>query len=353
MRTTWLWIAACALGCGNEPGTRASDAGAPADVSFDSGKPPFSVTVPAKGRTYVSLAGPSVVGSTDAWDLAFEGWDVFTNGGASGSGSGAAFGPHDLLACGADVLDAPILRKDVTGGAFRGWYAYDSTSHALYSKFHVYGVRDGSRTWKVQVLSYYGEIAGAPTSAIYRVRYAEVTSGGSSAVQYVAGVDGTNGSSGECLDLGTGARTKLSPAEARASSAWHLCFRRDAISVNGELGGPRGVTAVDLDSAVATPSFDALAKMTPESEHVRFDAIDASKLADPALLYRGDRIVSAFSDSWFVPGEPRTPKSACWVVVGSDGKSRYGVVFESFPGATSASPGVVSMFVRRDGAPGG
>ncbi len=347
-------------GCGNEPGTKSNDAGTTrADTAVPGvAEPPFNVTVPELGRVHVKLAGPSVVDASDAWDLAFEGWDVYTNGGASGRGAGSAFGPHELFACAADAIDAPILRKDVTGGAFRDWYAYDSTSHALYSKHHVYGVRDGSRLWRVQILSYYGEVAGAPTSAVYRVRYADVTAGG--AVVNVAGIDGTAGgpsapsdSKSECLDLETGQKTRLTPAEARASSAWHLCFRRDAVSVNGELGGPRGVTAVDLDAALPTPSSDELARMTPESERARFDAVDAAKLRDPALVYRGDRIVSAFSDSWFQPTSPRSPKAACWVVVGSDGGSRYGVVFEQFSGATAASPGVVSMRVRRSIAPGG
>lgn len=361
MRNLSIVIALLAIGCGNEPGARSNDAGLGGQqdaTPFDSGEPPMVLSVPAKGRVHVSLGSRAVVEAGAKWDLAFEGWDVFTNGGASGSGLGAAFGPDDVFACASDKLNAPILRKDVTGGAFRGWYAYDNTAHALYSKFHVYGVRDGSRTWKVQVLSYYGEVAGAPTSAVYRIRFAEVTAGGSGPVQDISGIDGTAGgasatpdSKSECLDLGTGARTSLSPSEACASTAWHLCFRRDAISVNGELGGPRGVAAVDLDAAATTPTIDALSKLTAESERPRFDAVDAAKLSDPALSYRGDRVVSAFSDSWFVGADPRQPKAACWVVVGPDGKTRYGVVFESFAGATSASPGSVSLHVRRDRAP--
>jgi len=358
---TLVFLITILSGCGNEPGGRGNDTGlaTPSDAGGSTAtEPPFTVSVPERGRVHVKLAGPSVVSPTEAWDLAFEGWDVLTNGGASGGGLGAAFGPADLPACAADVLDAPILRKDVTGGAFRGWYAYDSESHALYSKFHVYGVRDRSRAWKVQVLSYYGEVAGAPTSAVYRVRYAEVSGGG--AVVDIGGIDGTAGGSSapadaksECLDLGTAGKTMLTPSEARASSAWHLCFRRDAISVNGELGGPRGVTAVDLDALLATPSFDALAKMTPESERARFDALDAARLSDPSLPWRGDRVVSAFSDRWFVASTPRTPEPGCWIVVGADGASRYGVVFEGFAGATGSSPGVVSMRVRRGRAPGG
>ncbi|MBC7017941.1 hypothetical protein, partial [Salmonella enterica] len=94
----------------------------------------------------------------------------------------------------------------------------------------------------------YGVRDGAPTSALYRVRWAEVTAAGSGPVNELADLDGTAGgpqgkpdAKSECLDLGTSARTMLTTAEARASSAWHLCFRRQDISVNGEVGGPRGV----------------------------------------------------------------------------------------------------------------
>lgn len=346
------------VGCGNEPGTR-TDAGITLVDSAlpDPGVPPFTVDVPKTGRVYLQLSGPRVVNKEEPWDLAFEGWDVFTNGGASGSAQGSAFGPSEVLACAADVLDAPILRKDATGGAFRGWYAYDSVSHTLFSKYHTYGVRDGARTWKLQVLSYYGEVAGAPTSAVYRIRYADAAGG---APIDLTKIDGTAGGAAapataksECLDLVTGNRVMLTPAEARVSKDWHVCFRRDAISVNGELGGPRGVSAVDLDAAAPVPSFDELAKKTPESERAAFDAVTAAKLADPALVWRGDRIVSAFSDVWFAAGTPRTAKAACWVVVAADGVSRFGVMFEGFVGATESSPGVVSMRVRRGRAPGG
>ena len=73
------------------PGADASDGGADASV-FDSGTE-LRVPVPDSGRVYVKLAPPSIVtpaGDPKAsreWDLAFEGFDVFTNSGVSGGGS--------------------------------------------------------------------------------------------------------------------------------------------------------------------------------------------------------------------------------------------------------------------------
>src|SRR5262245_62016548 len=107
------FITLSVLGCGNAPGTKAERV--PVDAGADA--PAFTMSVPTTGRVYMSLAGPTAVSATDAWDLAFEGWDVFTNGGASGQGLGAAFGPHEALACAGETIDAPVLRKDVTGGA--------------------------------------------------------------------------------------------------------------------------------------------------------------------------------------------------------------------------------------------
>src|SRR5262245_17439821 len=57
---------------------------------------PFDVPVPDSGRVFVDLDKPALVKEIDNWDLAFEGPDVYTNGGDSGIGKGAAFGPVDI-----------------------------------------------------------------------------------------------------------------------------------------------------------------------------------------------------------------------------------------------------------------
>jgi hypothetical protein len=290
------------------------------------------------------------------WDLAFEGLDVFTNSGPSGSGGGSAFGPLDSIVFIEDVAPTvPFLAPDTTGGAFIRWWYYGGAAadHALYTRFHVYGIQDGAKQYKVQVLNYYGVRDGAPVSALYRVRWAEVTAAGAGPVKELADLDGTAGgpqggvtAKSECLDLGTSARTMLTQAEARVSSAWHLCFRRQDISVNGEVGGPRGVGAVDLDAA-NTPNekLSEVVQKTPEGEQARFDGINAQSLT--GQTFRGDRVVSAFGTLWLERGvTPPTPSKTAWLVVGADAKSKYLVGFARFEGATATSPGTIVMRVK-------
>ena len=158
----------CLVACGDSVGTSNSnsvlpDAGADADT-FASGTE-LRVPVPDSGRVFVKLDSASLVDAASAWDIAFEGMDIFTNGGESGSGKAAAFGPLDAIDFISDAAPSvPFMTSDKAGGAFLDWYAYDGTSHALYSRFHTFGVRDGGRTWKVQILGYYGDRDGAESA---------------------------------------------------------------------------------------------------------------------------------------------------------------------------------------------
>lgn len=334
-------------GCDNEPlrpaqATPTEDA-APVDAGADVGELPGTeivVDVPPSGRAFVDLDTASVVtpdddGSSSAdWDLAFGGPDVFTNSGPSGPGAGKAFGPLGLLEFLAETPpEVPFLAADQTGGALRDWYAYEGSSHALYSRYHVYGLRRGDgRLFKLQVLGYYGEITGAPVSAVYSVRYAEVTGSGVGAISELDGIDATAGgpsgsdeSPSACLDLVSGEIAMLTPEAARLSTTWDVCFRRSNISVNGELGGPGQATAVDLHAGETDGEIVAAVKLkTAQSEKARFEGVLLDDLEQPSLVYRGDRIVSAFSDQWLVPGvSPAEPQQGTWLVVGGDGERSH------------------------------
>lgn len=326
----------------------------------------LEVPVPAQGRVYVSLDKPEIVvpegdaSASKAWDLAFEKYDAFTNSGASGSGEGGAFGPLDAATYAEGIAPAiPFMTKDESGGAFRDFWAYDPSVHVLWVRYHVYGVRDGDKQWKVQVLGYYAEQQGAPVPAIYRIRWAEVTSAGVGPTQTLADLDGTAGGSqapedapSECLDLGTGARTKHTPADALTTKDWHLCFRRASVSVNGELGGPRGVTAVDLHAAETKgETLDIVKMRTDASELARFDAIGYEELSDSKLVWRGDRIFSAFTEYWIDrAAETPAPTDASWLVQSAaDGVLRYLLVFDRFDGATADGPGKVVLRVKPEG----
>ncbi len=289
------------------------------------------------------------------WDLAFSGWDIFTNSGVSGPGEGGAFGPLDSVdfALGF-VINVPFIQADETGGAFRDWYDYDDSTHALYSRFHVYGVRTADKLYKLQVLGYYGEVQGAPVSALYQARYAAVTPDGVGETQTIENIDATAGwpkvsddAPSGCLNLDSGERIALAPDEARSNGDWQLCFRRDGISVNGDLGGPGGVSAADLDAdATEDETEDEVQARTSASEQARFDEVDFSRLSEPELAYHGDRIVSMFSDAWVDRSvEPPTPVDAAWLVVRAGG-GRFLLVFEAIEGSTLRSMGRVRLRVK-------
>ncbi|APR82338.1 Hypothetical protein A7982_07687 [Minicystis rosea] len=357
-----LLAAACSETSGTNPGTGGTGGtGTGTGGSNLNAGTALSVPVVAGKRTFVTLGNPAVVTPADPatsteWDLAFEGLDVYTNSGVSGSGDGGAFGPHPAAAFLSDVApEVPFVLADETGGAFVDWYDYDSTNHTLWDRYHVYGIKDGNRTWKVQVLGYYADVQGAPVSAMYSLRYAEVTSAGPGTTVELKEVDGTAGGSSapadvpsECLDLGTGEKHLHTPDQARAASDWHLCFRRAAISVNGELGGPRGVKAVDLDGDKTDgETLDGVKAKTADSEKAHFESVATAELGNPALVYRGDRVVSAFSDHWITANSnPPLPEPATWVVVGADGVARFLVTFDGFEGATSEVPGTVKLRVK-------
>lgn len=314
----------------------------------------IDVEVPQTGRAYLELAGPSLTDESGPWDLALEGLDVFTHGGITADGQGAAFGPLSGLQFLGDVRpEVPFLIEDHAGGAFADWYDYDGTSHALYSRYHVVGVRKGDARYKVQVLGYYGEIEGAPVSAVYSMRVAEVGDDVGETVE-LEGIDGTAGgpdaddaAPNGCISLETLATVQLTLDEARSSEDWDLCFRRDVITVNGELGGPGSVEAVDLDEAATdTETLEDVQGRSASSEEAHFDDVGVATLDDPGLAWRGDRVISAFSDSWIEPGvSPVTPAVATWLVVGDDG-AEYLVAFQSFANATASHPGTVTVRIK-------
>ncbi len=349
-------------------GATTTPAGGDAEAAGGLGQPEpalgaeLDIEVSADAPTFVALSSASIIdldgderAAAPQWDLAFQGWDILTNGGASGSGEGGAFGPlpQAYLLAERDPTDLPFVIADKAAGAFLNWYFYDGQWHALYSRFHRYGVRSGGRLFKVQVLGYYGEVQGAPITALYRLRYAEVTAEGSGEVVEVPQLDATAGGLGgddsaasACLSLRTGELMQLTPSRAASSTRWDLCFRRDSISVNGGLGGPGDVTAVDLDAEDSEhETLERLKERTAESEAAAFADIDFVVLSAEDLKYRGDRVVSAFTEAWAdaATEPPSLPANRTWLVVGADGRSRFLVGLTGLEGSTPEAAGKVGL----------
>jgi hypothetical protein len=366
-RSTWKRVLAGALGafacvaCGDDPK-------APSDPEPEE-RPPadgLEVEVSADRRTFVDLDVPEVIAVDDPeasleWDLAFRGFEIATNGGVSGPGAGSAFGPlpEYYFFFPDEPIDAPFLIEDKAGGAFLGWYVYDGDDHTIYTRYHVYGVRSGEQLFKVQILSYYGEVMGAPVSALYQVRYAEVSADGVGTTREITNIDATvDGDVGDptlpsaVLSLASGEVRRISPEEAQQDTAWDLGFRRDSITVNGELSGPGGVTAVDLNRG-GGETLEAVKALTASDGSSRFDAVDHAALSEEGLDYRGDGVTSAFSGKWAdLEVDPPEPLSTSgFLVVGADGDSRYLVGFDAFDGANRETPGSVTLYVHRSPAP--
>lgn len=120
------------------------------------------------------------------WDIKVEvsadgrDWNIWSNGGVSGSGNGGAFGPIDSATIGAYVsgtsspAGTDITRfygQDSAGGVFKDntWYAYSlQGNNKLWPNYRVYAIGTGSVQYKLQILSYYND---AGTSGWIRFRY--------------------------------------------------------------------------------------------------------------------------------------------------------------------------------------
>jgi len=315
-------------------------------------------------RTFVELAKPAVLelsgqGETSiAWDLAFQGRGVFTNGGVSGPGSASAFGPLSAPTFLSDTApQAPLMQKDRSGSAFLDWYDYYGDEHTLFSRYHVYGLRDGDRLFKVQVLGYYADRLGAPVSGYYSIRYAEVSSdGGSSESREITGIDARAGGSmpsdsepSACVDLDSQDVSMLTPDQAGESDAWHLCFRRETISVNGGVSGGRGIESVDLQGAETADETEAeIQARTAASELASFEAVDHDALGAPTLSWKEDGVATAFAERWLELGsEPLAVSDATWFVIAADSVGRYLVKFESLTGDPALEQATLGLRAKR------
>lgn len=342
--------------CGDDPAPQEAAGGSSQTAQVGD---ELRVTVPASGkeRVYVTLAPLATVAASGdtppaAWDLAFQGYEIFSNGGASGAGKATVFGPLEVETFATNVAPAvPFRTADKASGAFLEWYFYEGApSHVLWSRYHTTGVRDGERTWKVQILSYYGERDGAPIGGLYKMRWAEITAAGVGETRELEKIDATAGGPAApptapsgCVDLASGTVSELTPAAAQASNDWHLCFRRQNVVLNGGLGGPRGVSAFDPQGAATDGEVLAdVKKRTAESELSAFDAVTAATFVGQPFAV--DRIASGFGTAWLVDAAtlPATPKPGTWIVQDAAGRD-YFLGFIRFEGASETSPGTVVL----------
>lgn len=216
-------------------------------------------------------------------------------------------------------------------------------------------MRRGDELYKVQIVGYYGEVQGAPVSAVYALRVADLSGGGSGETVLLEGIDGTAGGlsptaedPSACLRLSDLSLSSLTPAEALVSSDWDLCFRRSNISVNGGEAGPGGVEAVNLMSdAVASERLEEVKARPPESELAAFESITAGDLEMPGLVWLSDGVRSAFTGAWLDTSvAPAVPERACFLVAADDGSTPFLVLPEAIT-FEGSSPKTVSLRFKK------
>jgi hypothetical protein len=313
-------------------------------------------------RVYLDLSVPAVVTPSShdsfAWDIFFDGLTAYTNGGAVGPGFGASFGPSSELDLLFDSAPAVPLRADMSDNAMLNWYWFGPAG--ITSRFHTYGVRDSEGgLFKVQVLSYYDASTNIPESAVYTLRYAEVTEDDSGEVVEIAGLDARAGgvtlppsSPAACIDLSSGTTFQLSASEWPTSTEWDLCFQRTEVLLNGGASGRDAVLAVDLD---LDPNNGADGGVTPaeqqqtaESALEHFENIDYAALNQPSLPWEEHYETRARIGTRWLTGalDSPSPTSGSWIVRGADGESHYALYFTSISAVSAGDRRNVSVQVK-------
>ena len=186
-------------------------------------------------------------------------------------------------------------------------------------------------------------------SALYGLRWAELFADRTGEVHELAGVDATAGGASApasapsaCLDLGGAAPAPLLPAEASASAAWHVCLRRQNVSVNA------------LDSRGARrrpdPRGDGVRVATtprPARRRASAHASTPGARRRRGRAFRADGVVSVFTDARADrDATPPAPVYAAWLVVDAAGARKFLVAFTAFDRPTEDGPGTVALTLK-------
>ncbi len=100
------------------------------------------------------------------WDIKVSSYDVFLNSSFSGIGDAAANPAHWLIdmadstdfdAYSEAISEPQAYFQDQEGSVFTDWYDYDGTTHTLTSKGHVYLLKAGDSTYKLEIETWYGD----------------------------------------------------------------------------------------------------------------------------------------------------------------------------------------------------
>lgn len=299
-------LTACAGGGNGNTDGATTDPDEPTTASFSSEPVLWQFVEPAEGSALCfdfDLAAAVDCSDGSGWDLRFDGnLQLWSNGGVSGVGSGAAFGLlswTELLGWTQATLD-PVSGEDVSAHYFEdsassifssaGWYAYNLTgSHQLHPNYRVYLINSApgdrsAREYALQVVGYYGG-SGGTSSGYPSLRWVDRSAPDS---LHELTVDASSDQRWVYLSLQTGEILALDDASAAESSAWDIALRRYEIKLNGGSSGPGGTggylgaTPEGLYDADGLPITEAFLAITPEDT---LYLLTDDGLSEPATPY--------------------------------------------------------------------
>jgi hypothetical protein len=332
-----LSLAACqGLDWGGEDDDDATDAAGDDDASvpstaddavtadFSSG--PVFLTV--RDRATVTPGDPA---ASTGWDLRVDDGRFNLNGGESGPGEAWGFGPVGVGEADYESLTdhtqvtIQFQFTDEFESIMTDWYLYEDRGHTIYSRYHVYALQvDPAHIYKVQVLSYYGELNGSPQSGIIDLRWAPIDdTGAPREVSLDARAGGSRNSDDypfTYFSFSTGSTVALTDEEAETSAAWDFAFKRYNVKLNGGLSGSKGVSGFDFQAG-REETLDEVKGWTADSQLPDFEAADSAGIDGPWVE---DRIGCILNTAVTLDdqGNP-IPTGNVYVISGADGTSYY------------------------------
>lgn len=258
MKRSFLALGAALLAsCGGDPEPENPSGNTQLVETTDEGDSALTVA-DATSETdwlYIDLAAGGVAVDADAkplgWDIGLRRSNLRLNGGASGSGMGAAFpvaatslesfeapaapewmmdrpsdGSDDGSPVDDDGIDFALTRENPLSPT--GWFAYDAATHVLTPAEIVWLIRgaDGA-LYALQIVDWYD---ASGTAGVWRMRWKKAELGTDTGLI----VDASDAESWTYLSIENGV---VSPADPSASLDWDLAFSRTLVRTNSGTSG--------------------------------------------------------------------------------------------------------------------
>ncbi len=231
------------------------------------------------------------------WDLHFNGWNIFTNGGISGSHAGGGIYIKAEKYDDVTVSEVPgMVFTDTYGSVFDKWYIADMVnSFTISTKGLVYLVKTDETVYKVRVDSYYGDVQGAPVSGIYTISLADLSN--LDDIKVIEGIDGSAGGSSGEGDAGyfsfKNGMLEMTDNEAKNSTDWDMSFKRYNINLNSGVSGIGNITGYKLGAT----DFDAVTEADiPSDENFEDDRI--RPVIDKWAIIEDEKLL--FTDYYYI-----------------------------------------------------